>query len=108
MDWEYPSQITTMSNDINKLVVQTAQDFETEYQSVDNVDPLEVKVECSLDGTVRNITLVMTAGGPHIEVNVTSGTVKGYWGSEQHTAPIMQNEQFCDELHEHYKMLFNQ
>lgn len=96
-----------MSNDITDVVVNTAKRIEN-MDSYDDLDPLEVKVECSLDGTVREIVCVTTVGGPHIEVNVTKGTVYGAWGGESHTVPIMDSdtEAMLDAAHDRYAEMF--
>lgn len=48
------------------------------------IDPLDILVQANIDGTVREVTLVVTTGGPHIEVNVTSQEIVGWWGGASH------------------------
>lgn len=76
-----------MNNSITQRVVDTAERLE-EYDSIEDIDFLERKYECSHDGTVREVTLVLTTGGPQIEVNCISGTVSGFWSGESHTTHV--------------------
>lgn len=85
---------------ITERVVSTAKRLE-EYDSIDDVDPLSVNVEASLEGDLREIIAVLGTGGPHIELRVNDGIVKGYWGGDQHTTH-MDNEELCSQLWEHY------
>lgn len=88
-------------------VVSTAKRLEEmdieDFESSGEV--LDVKLTVFLNGTVRKVVLVLTTGGPHIELNVSNGTVTGHWGSDSHTTH-MDNEQLCDYLHERYTELF--
>lgn len=69
-------------------VVSTAERIE----NGDTLDPLEVKVEASIDGQLSEIIMVLTTGGPHIEVALYAGRVDGYWGGDEHSVPIMDDE----------------
>lgn len=91
---------------ITDRVVTTAKRWE-EYDSMADVEPLDVHVECSLRGTVRKVTLVVATGGPHIEVNVTSGTVKGYWGGDSHETHI-NNGDLMERMHDYYARMFEE
>jgi len=93
-----------MTNDITEYVVDEAKRIE-DMDSYEQLEPLEVKVECSLDGTVREIVCVLTVGGPHVEVNVTNGTVTGYWGGDSHTTHV-NNDSVLDVAHDSYKRQF--
>jgi len=98
---------TTMNDNITDEVIDTVERIEN-MDSHHDMDPLEVKVTCLLDGTVREIVCVLTVGGPHIEVNVSNGTVFGAWGGESHTVPIMDSdtEAMLDSAHRYYKHQF--
>lgn len=70
---------------------------------VGNLDPLEVKVEAGLDGTLREVILVMCTGGPHIEVS-SNGYVYGTWGGNTHTTHYTNDRIESDiwDLYGHY------
>jgi len=93
-----------MNDNITDEVVSTAECIE-DMDSFEDLDPLEVKVISSLDHQVREIILVLTVGGPHIEVNVSNGTVSGSWGSESHTTHV-NNESLLDHLHDRYAEMY--
>lgn len=71
-------------------------------------EPLDIRVECSFDGTVREVTLIITVGGPHIEIDLSSGTVRGHWGGDSHSAPIMNNEWVCEDAFDYYARQFEE
>lgn len=52
----------------------------------------EVKVWASIDGLLSEITVVTDIGGPHIEVNLFSGTVSGSWSMETAKVPIFDED----------------
>lgn len=58
------------------------------YDSPDDIDYLDAKVSAGFDGELREITVILGTGGPHIEVDLYSGTVRGHWGTATHTAPV--------------------
>jgi len=93
-----------MTASISDEVVNMAKSIEN-MDSFHEMDPLEVKVVSSLDGTVREIILVLTIGGPHIEVNVTNQTVLGSWGGDSHTTHV-NNGPLCEAAHDFYKEQF--
>lgn len=50
---------------------------------LDEIDPLDVHAEITGDGRISEITLTVATGGPHIEIELFNGMVRGYWaGSE--------------------------
>ena len=93
-----------MNDNITDEVVATAERIE-EYDSPEQIDPLDVKLTVGLDGTVRKVVLILCTGGPHIELNVSNGTVYGTWGGESHTTHV-NNESLCDHLHKKYAELY--
>lgn len=93
---------------LNDRVVATAERFEDEINSVDDIDPLEVYFEVSADGTVKEAIAVLEVGGPKIEVRLFSGTVSGYWGSDKHTVPIFKNEDAVTAIGEYYARTFEE
>lgn len=66
----------------------------TLYDWMDDV--LDIYVTCSLDGQLRSCEIVVTTGGPHIEVDTGSKAVKLYWGSTRTEWPISYGA--ADEL----------
>lgn len=73
--------------EITDRVVDTAERLEDE-DDPERIDWLERKYEVSHDATVREVTLVLTTGGPQIEVDCLSGRVRGYWGGDSHTTHV--------------------
>lgn len=92
--------MTKQQQMIAEEVVATAKRIEA-LEDPFELEPLEVKVEASLDGTPRNIILVLTVGGPHIEVNATRGVVDGYWGGRSHSCHV-NADLVLDELDDYY------
>lgn len=94
-----------MSND-NLAVdqaVSTAERIEG-MESIDELDPLDVKVELSLgarEPTITDVTLVLGVGGPRVELNASRGTVSVSWGSDYHTTHV-NNESLCEQIHDFY------
>ncbi|AFH22508.1 hypothetical protein OSG_eHP28_00080 [environmental Halophage eHP-28] len=76
-----------MTDDITERVVSTAKRLES-YDDPEQIDWLERKYEVSHDATVHEVTLVLTTGGPQIEVNCLSGRVYGHWASDSHTTHV--------------------
>jgi len=100
-----------MNDDLTDHVVRTAErmeSFDDPHDAIDELQPLDVTAEVSLssDGH-RNISLTVTVGGPKIEINVSRGTVTGYWGSDSHTTHF-DNQEVADEIHNYYQRQFNQ
>lgn len=95
-----------MNDNITDEVVATAERIE-EYDSLEDIDPLDVKLTVELDGTVREVLLVLTVGGPYLEVNATNGTVYGSWGGETHRTHV-NNEELLDRLHDYYSRHFEE
>lgn len=91
-----------MNQDLTLRVVNTAERIEN-ADGPEDIDVLDVKVECQLDGTLSGITCVLCTGGPHIEVDLWSHSVTGWWGSESHTVPVFENEEVLDALAERYE-----
>lgn len=79
-------------SEINDRVVAKAQDIEDMDNPADELDPLEFTVEADFDGRVKEIYAVLSTGGPKIELALFAGRVDGYWSSESHSAPIMDEE----------------
>jgi hypothetical protein len=73
--------------DLTERVVETAKRLEG-YDNPEQIDFLERKYEVSHDATVREVTLILTTGGPQIEVDCLSGVVRGYWGKDSHTTHV--------------------
>jgi len=82
-------------SDLTEYVVDTAKRLEG-TDDFTEIDYLEHKLEVSPDASVREVTIVVTTGGPQIEVDCLSGRVRGYWGGESHTTHV--NSAAVDEL----------
>ncbi len=100
-----------MNDDLTDHVVRTAErmeSFDDPYDAIEELQPLDVTAEVSLssDG-YRNVTLTVATGGPYIEINVSRGTVSGYWSSDSHTTHF-NNETVADGLHDYYVRQFQQ
>lgn len=63
---------------------------------------IEVSADITLRGRLREITLLVTTGGPHIEVDLYSNYVRGNWGSESVSVPIDQTEQY-EQIRSYWK-----
>jgi len=100
-----------MNDDLTDHVVRTAErmeSFDDPFNAIDELQPLDVTAEVSLSSdSYRNITLTVATGGPRIEINVSRGTVSGYWGGDSHTTHF-DNEAVADELHDYYVRQFKQ
>lgn len=83
--------MTDIDQELTDIVVSQAERMEN-LESVEDFDPLEVKATVSLRGTVRDIVAVTGTGGPHIEVNLSNGTVSGYWGNSEHTTHFKKTD----------------
>jgi hypothetical protein len=92
-------------SDITERVVETATRLET-YDDPPQIDFLERKYEVSHDATVREVTPVLTTGGPQIEVDCISGVVRGCWGAENHTTHV--ESQAVDALGDLYARTFEE
>lgn len=73
-----------MNQDLTEAVVNEAESIEA-MGSFEELDPLDVEITAGLDGQVREVTLILTVGGPKIVANATHRTVTGYWGRDEHT-----------------------
>lgn len=76
---------------ITDRVVSTAErleDLDSYQHFVDDERPLDVEYTVSSRGDVKEVTVVLATGGPHIEVDCLSGTVSGYWGGDKHTTHV--------------------
>lgn len=86
-----------MTNTNKKLTSQIdhiIQNLEEKGQPAEELEPLDVKLETSLDQIVREITLITATGGPHIEIDLFSATIKAFWGSDKEIYSIdMASEQ---------------
>lgn len=65
-------------------------------------DPLEVKVLAGIDGQPREIYIVLTVGGPHLEVALYSKTAQGSWAMEEHSCHINDDSGVLDYWADYY------
>jgi hypothetical protein len=78
---------------ISDRVVSTAERLEnTDDLTEDELGPLDYWVKANLDGTIKEIYATLCTGGPHIEVALYAGRVDGYWGGDEHSALIFDDE----------------
>lgn len=91
---------------ITDEVVSTAERIE-DMDSFEELEPLEVEIVSNLQGDVKEVVLVLTVGGPYIEVNATNDTVSGSWGGDTHTTHV-NNEAVLDAADNHYTRLFEE
>ena len=73
--------------ELTDRVVATAERLE-DTDDPHAIDYLEYSFDVQPDATVNEVTLMVTTGGPQIEVNCLSGTVTGYWGGDRHTTHV--------------------
>mgnify|MGYP006866548444 CR=1 FL=1 len=88
-------------------VVSTAERIEESDDLQEMLGPcghghLDVKVVAGLDGEVREVIVILTVGGPYIEVNLSKGSVFGSWGGETHDAAIFKNEEQLKAIEAQY------
>lgn len=75
---------------------------DAESAQADVFDPLEVKVKASWpEGQLREIYLVLTTGGPHIEMRLYDGYLDGYWSGAERSYPIESDH--LDTLADYYE-----
>jgi len=86
-------------NTASEVAASKAESLE-EMDSMEELEWLEVKVTSDIDGTLLEIHIVLTVGGPHIEVNVSSGTVTAMW-DEEHTTHF-NNEDLQNQLWDYF------
>lgn len=92
------------SHDLICEEVNSAAERWNEKESFDEATEgvLEIKVEASFDGTLREIILVTGTGGPHIEIHLYAKKVQGYWSSASHNRTI-NNDDLLDQLADYYE-----
>lgn len=78
-----------MSASITDRVRTVVEDLENEdTEPLREQSTLNVNYQVSHSGDVREVTVVMETGGPHIEVECLSGVVVGHWSGESHRRAI--------------------
>lgn len=100
----------TSQDMITERVVSTAERLEETSisdleEDTDPLDPLDVNATVNARGDITEITLVVTTGGPHIEVNLGNDTVTGYWGGKEHTTHY-RNSDLSNYLWDYYHEFF--
>lgn len=90
---------------IAEYVVNTAEGLET-VTNPDEIDYLDVNYEVGHDGSVREVKVITTVGGPYIEVRAFSGTVFGSWGGHTHTTHVSSDA--VEELGERLAVQFEE
>lgn len=89
------------NNDAIETAVEKAKELEEmNWQEAMEMDVLEVKVTAGIDGTLREIHVVTTIGGPHVEINVNAQTVYCNWG-DNHTTHF-NNDEVSEALWERF------
>jgi|APHM01.1.fsa_nt_gi hypothetical protein len=69
----------SISDRVNSVVEELQSDSGDPFRDRSMV---ELKYEVNGRGTVTEVYAVLTAGGPHIEVECLRGVVVGHWGGE--------------------------
>jgi len=95
-----------MSDDLaTDRAVATAKRIEKMDDPDELIDePMDVTVCRSLStGTITDVTLILATGGPHVECNVSRGTVTVSWGSDNHTVPLFDCDDLLDEVDRYYR-----
>jgi hypothetical protein len=69
-------------------------------KKIEDKDKTEIKYQVSESGTVTEVKIVLTAGGPHIAVECLRGVVSGQWSGETFRRGIES-----EEVHDYGKML---
>jgi len=98
-----------MGNTDNKThlmdkVVSTAKRIEN-IESEDEFEPVEVQFVVGLNGTVQEVIAITATGGPHIEANLTTGSVHGRGYSNRHRTHFKRTDTI-DCIEEFYRGLF--
>jgi len=95
----------------DNMAAETATDvaerIEEQVDGPHDLDPIDVKVTCSLSGHISDVTLVLGTGGPHVEFSPTSATVTVHWG-DSHTVSLFDTDEGCDEIHDYYVRQFEE
>lgn len=76
-------------------------DVYTAYDFMD--DALDVTYTMSARGEYLGATVIVTVGGPHVEVDTRRDMVEGYWGGERWEASyedVLGLDDYCSELFE--------
>jgi len=55
---------------------------------LDEIAPLDWTAEINSRGQVKGISVIVTVGGPHIEIELYNNRVRGYWGTTERTAHV--------------------
>jgi hypothetical protein len=74
----------TMSEDLTQHVVSTAERLE-DIDEPQDLSILSTDYTVTQSGYVSEVTITVTTGGPHIEADLLSQTVSGYWAGNEHT-----------------------
>ena len=88
-----------MSASLQTRVNQIAEGLNAE-DSLRDKDILAQTYEVTESGTVNEVSVVLTVGGPHIEVECLRGVVSGQWSGETFRRGIES-----EEVREYGKML---
>jgi hypothetical protein len=88
-----------MSASLQTRVNQIAEGLNAE-DSLRDKDILAQTYEVTESGTVNEVSVVLTVGGPHIEVECLRGVVSGQWSGETFRRGIES-----EEVHDYGEML---
>jgi hypothetical protein len=88
-----------MSASLQTRVNQIVEGLNAE-DSLRDKDILAQTYEVTESGTVNEVSVVLTVGGPHIEVECLRGVVSGQWSGETFRRGIES-----EEVHDYGKML---
>lgn len=74
---KYCTTMSQMESSLNHTVEQLEN-----LENAADLEVLDVSYQAQLDGTITEITLTVTTGGPQIEIKLAEEAVIGYWGGE--------------------------
>lgn len=84
---------------MKQSVKDCKQKAEAEHETLENmedpiteINPLEVNTKQQLNGEITEISLLMTTGGPRVEIHLVGEEIKVSWGSGHYTKKIESDE----------------
>jgi|APHM01.1.fsa_nt_gi hypothetical protein len=93
--------------DVVDAEIENLKDLDVPYER--KLGVLDVVYTVGADKSIREITLTTATGGPHVEIDLMSGSINAHWGSEDHYRTIDDEDarESLDILIEKYRAVFN-
>lgn len=90
----------TMAERVRQLALRTAQSLEEGYADLDYLEGLDLDVLDVVADTSGRVVLVLTTGGPHVELHLGRGvpTVHVFWGGEEWACPLIRYPEELDDV----------